>query len=424
MARYCHPRATTRPAPGRPKDRTPDVDIVIAGASFAGLAVARTLRGHNTVVLEPQPIGAHDTSAGGVPLSALQALDASDAARETHHQLIVHTPRAEHDLALVAPYAVADYELLCRRLAEQAQVHVLHRRVTGYRDGAVRTDRGDLTCLAAVDATGHRAVLASSLTPGYAPRSAMGTAAEVVLRRPRSFPSGLHIYLGPDWPPGYGWAFGAGDTLRVGVGLLSATRHARHLDAALHAVLARAGLSRAGEPLGRHGGLIPLRPRDPIVDDLFVVGDAAGQALPGTAEGIRPALHFGTHLGAALADALDGRTSLADARRSYREGVAGQARAYRTLACAQRLLTALPPAMTARLVAAVAASGVTAASLRRYQRALALPTEPRRPRTDGALARAAPTPTRDEDARHGATHFSHPGAVADRPVGNERSRRP
>lgn len=424
MSRHCHPQTADRAAPKRPSARGPDAAIVIAGASFAGLAAARALRGHDIVIVEQHPIGAFETSAGGMPLSVLQALDASDAVRETHHDLVLHTPRAERSVPLPTAYAVADYALLCQRLAAQADAQVLRRRATGYRNGVVLTDQGTIACLAAIDATGHRAVLASSVNPGYAPRSAMGAAVEVVLHRPHGFPNGLHIYLGPDWPPGYGWAFGAGDTLRVGVGLLSANRHARHLDAALRAVLARAGLRRAGEPLTRHGGLIPLHPRGPIVDDLFVVGDAAGQALPGTAEGIRPALHFGTRLGAALADALDGRTTLAGARRVYREHVTTEAHAYRPLAYAQRLLLALPPAIAATLVATLARSDLTSTALDRYAHALAVPTAPLPRGADEAPHRAVRKPTRGRGTERGTAHLDRAGRAGGRRLAGERNGHP
>lgn len=371
MSRHCHPRPT-RPTPTHaPQDRAVDFDVLIAGASFAGLAVARALPGRHVAILDPNPVGAVETSAGAVPLPALEALDAAHAARETHPHLILHTPRGERSLPLDPPYAIADYPTLCRHLAGQADAPILKRRATAYRNGTMRTDRGPITTRAAVDATGQRATLASTLSPGYAPRRAMGAAIEIVLHRPRGFPSGLHIYLTPDLPPGYGWAFGAADTLRVGAGVLHADRHGRHLDHALQAVLHQAGLERAGPELARHGGLIPLRPRHPVVAELFVVGDAAGQALPATAEGIRPALHFGTRLGGLLADALDGLTTLADARTAYRREVASHAPAYRELARTQTALTLLPPAAAARLVHAIATTRFTTASLRRYQRALA-----------------------------------------------------
>lgn len=207
----------------------------------------------------------------------------------------------------------------------------------------------------------------------------MGTATEIVVRRPRVFPDGLHLYLGGDWPPGYGWAFGAGDTVRVGIGLLCANRHARRLDEALDAVVRQVRLGSPSEVLERHGGLIPLRPRPAVIDDLFVVGDAAGQALPGTAEGIRPALHFGTLLGAHLADVLEGRLDLGTAHRGYLRDVNVAAATYRVLALAQRVLTSLPRAAAVGLVSATAFTRLTNAWVARYAGAVTLPSTPAAP---------------------------------------------
>jgi len=351
-----------------------DVDVVVAGASFAGLAAARALRGRDVLVLDPHPVGSFETSAGGVPLATLEALGAVGAASELHPHVVLHTPRNEQVVPLPSPYAVIDYRVFCRRLADQTDASVLRRRATGYQNGVVQTDQGPITCRAAIDASGHRAVLAASLRPGYARRGEMGTAVEVVLRRPRGFPAGLHFYLGSDWPPGYGWAFGAGDTIRVGVGLLYAARHAGRLEEALQAMLRVAHLGSPDEALARHGGLIPLRRRAAVVDDVFVAGDAAGQALPGTAEGIRPALYFATGLGELLADALDGRCRLSDARREYRRQVAAKAGGYRALAFAQRVLTAIPPAAAAGTVTTISPWRPTAALIDRYVRAFSIPS--------------------------------------------------
>jgi len=420
-----HHQVTSVPphlAPGRAGMRTFDADIVVAGASFAGLAAARALRGHDVVVLDPHPVGSFETSAGGVPLATLEALDAAATASELHPHVVVHTPRGERVVPLPSPYAVIDYEVFCRRLANQADAPVLRRRATGYQSGAVLTDQGPITCRAAIDASGHRAVLASSLRPGYTRRGEMGAAVEVVRRRPRGFPVGLHFYLGGDWPPGYGWAFGAGDTVRAGVGLLYATRHAGRLEEALLALLRVARLGSGDEALARHGGLIPLRRRAAVVDDVFVVGDAAGQVLPGTAEGIRPALHFATRLGELLADALDGRCRLGDARLAYQGQVAAKAGGYRALAITQRVLTALPPAAAADTVTTISPWRLTAALVDRYVRAFSIPSARTNPSTGSSISppssalraynrRAGPT-------RHATLEEDHSTAA------RERSRHP
>jgi flavin-dependent dehydrogenase len=359
-------RPESRPTPLR---RTFDADVVIAGASFAGLAAARALRGHDVVVVDPHPVGSFETSAGAVPIRVLAALSLTDSAREVHDRLIVHGRRGERVVALSAPFAVVDYALLCERLASQSGARMLQGRARAYRHGAVHTDTATLRCRAAIDASGHRAILASSLRPDYAQRNVDASGVEVVLPRPRHFPSGLHVYFDRDRPPGYGWAFTAAATIRVGVGVLSAARDARRLDDALRSLLAQAGLDDAQPPLARHGGRIPLRPRAATVGEVFVVGDAAGQVLPLTAEGIRPALHFGTRLGSWLAEALDGRIAIEEARRRYARDVAMHRAAYRRLAFAQSVLIAAPPAASERWMLALAGSSLSTPAMARYSRA-------------------------------------------------------
>lgn len=368
--------ATVRPGGAGERRADVDAEVVIAGASFAGLATARALQGRDVLIVDPHPPGAFETSAGGVPYATLEALDAADSARELHHELVLHTARSRRAVALPSPFAVIDYATLCRRLARQSGARIVRRRAVGFADGTVHTDGGPIRCRAAVDASGHRAVLARSVRPRFVARSAMGAGVEVVVRRPRGFPAGLHVHLAGGGPPGYGWAFGAGDVVRVGVGTLSAKRDGHRLERALQTVLERTRLASAGSPLARHGGLIPLKPRSVLIGDLFVVGDAAGQVLPGTAEGIRPALHFGAHLGSALADALAGRSTLDEARRRYVELAARHDRAYRELALVQRFLTAFPPSLVGPLLLAAARPRLATSGMARYMRAFDVPPLP------------------------------------------------
>ena len=75
-------------------------DVVIAGASFAGLATALQLRGR-VLVLDHQPVGAGQTSACGTTLSALTALGAGHTVQQVHQDLVLHLtpgrgPRPRH----------------------------------------------------------------------------------------------------------------------------------------------------------------------------------------------------------------------------------------------------------------------------------------------------------------------------------------
>src|ERR1700693_1977211 len=87
-------RATTRGAARTPLQR--DCDVLICGASFAGLAIARELAGSgaDVVVIDRYEIGERQTSACGIPTGWLEVLDLMDSHQQTFDELVLHTPHA------------------------------------------------------------------------------------------------------------------------------------------------------------------------------------------------------------------------------------------------------------------------------------------------------------------------------------------
>src|SRR6476659_1803393 len=85
-------RATKRGA-----ERTPlggDCDVLVCGASFAGLAVARELAGSGADVLmvDRYEIGERQTSACAAPTEWLEAMGLQDAILQTFGDLVIHVP--------------------------------------------------------------------------------------------------------------------------------------------------------------------------------------------------------------------------------------------------------------------------------------------------------------------------------------------
>ena len=76
-------------------------DVLICGASFAGLAVARELRarGARVLVLDRYEIGERQTSACAAPTEWLLNLGLDDSIRQTFGSLLVHTPSGDRPLA-------------------------------------------------------------------------------------------------------------------------------------------------------------------------------------------------------------------------------------------------------------------------------------------------------------------------------------
>src|ERR1044071_8622642 len=88
-------RATKRGDARVPFPAGADADVLICGASFAGLAVARELRasGARVLILDRYEIGERQTSACGAPPEWLRNLGLEASIRQTFDSLVVHTPR-------------------------------------------------------------------------------------------------------------------------------------------------------------------------------------------------------------------------------------------------------------------------------------------------------------------------------------------
>jgi menaquinone-9 beta-reductase len=99
-------RATKRGALRTPLER--DCDVLICGASFAGLAVARELAGSGARVLmiDRYELGERQTSACAMPTLWMQALDLMSSWRQSFEEIVVHTPPP--DVALAVAMVVLD----------------------------------------------------------------------------------------------------------------------------------------------------------------------------------------------------------------------------------------------------------------------------------------------------------------------------
>ncbi len=192
--------------------------------------------------------------------------------------------------------------------------------------------------------------------------AAFGVESEV----PADVGPGLHFYFLPEVRDGYAWAFPCGKSVRFGV--LSYTGRTR-LTAGLTAFMARFGL----RPAAMHGGYLTTGFRDPVRGGVFVVGDAAGQCLPLTGEGIRTAVLAGYRAGDLLQDVLDGRRPFDEAAALYRAFVAAGRRAYRALLWGNLALLAMPLPLTAAAATWLSRPGPLGVFMRRYLGIFAAP---------------------------------------------------
>jgi flavin-dependent dehydrogenase len=304
-------RATKRGA-----DRTPlggDYDVVICGASFAGLAVARELRGSGAriIVVDRYEIGERQTSACAAPTEWLDNLGLQGSIRQTFRELVVHRPTRTHRWTLPWTFSTFDYRELCALLAAQGEFTFETAKVDGITRGAthvVHTDRGDLRAPLVVDALGWRRVLSEDADAIQPPAARLSRGLEV---HPPATGEDLELWLDPKYVvPGYAWAFPAGQEVRVGVGSFDPRLHVKQPTVELAADL-------GVDSVRYQGNWIPHRLRPGTGGGVFFAGDSAGHCLPTTAEGIRTALYFGLACGRELRRVIEGRQTREQALARY-----------------------------------------------------------------------------------------------------------
>src|SRR3954463_3868910 len=104
-------RATKRGAARVPFPTGADADVLVCGASFAGLTLARELRatGARVLVLDRYDIGERQTSACAAPTEWLRNLGLEGSIRQTFDSLVCRTPRATARWPLPWTFSTFDY---------------------------------------------------------------------------------------------------------------------------------------------------------------------------------------------------------------------------------------------------------------------------------------------------------------------------
>ncbi|HEY1354969.1 MAG TPA: FAD-dependent monooxygenase [Solirubrobacterales bacterium] len=329
----------------RGEERTPlagSHDVLICGASFAGLVLARELAGSgaSVMVIDRYEIGERQTSACGIPTDWLRATGLMDAELQRFDSLLIHTPHGSRRYALPWSFSTFDYRQLCRLIwkdcdarFETAKVNGRARDADGDGSIAVDTDRGVLSAPLVVDALGWRRVLASG--DGYQPPDApLSRGLEV---HPDGDGGDMEVWIDRRYvPAGYGWSFPAKGELRIGIGSFDPRFHVKDTTVLLTEDLGR-------EPNEYQGNWIPHKLRSATENGVFFVGDSAGHCLPLTAEGIRTAFYFAIALGGELRAVLDGNRSREEAAARYEDFNDSLSWKFRSLLWVQRLIPKIPP---------------------------------------------------------------------------------
>jgi flavin-dependent dehydrogenase len=352
----------------RGAERTPiggHYDVIVCGASFAGLAVARQVAGSDArvLVLDRYEIGERPTSACAAPVAWLEALGLGDSIRQTFPVLVVHTPHGTGRMLMPLPYATFDYEALCAELWAGCDAEFETATVTrrlgpdpGPADPVwIETDRGDLSAQLVVDCLGWRRVLGDGYQPPDAPLS---RGLEV---HPHGGSEELEIWIDRSYvPAGYGWSFPARGEVRVGVGSFDPRYHVREPTVRLAEDLDH-------DAVRYQGNWIPHKLRAATGRGVFFVGDSAGHCLPTTAEGIRTAWYFAVACGNQLREVIAARRSREQALQEYEAFSASHERKFRWMLRTQRMVPRIPPRLLGAFVRGFSRDRLTLWAFGRYQ---------------------------------------------------------
>ncbi|MFN8133187.1 MAG: NAD(P)/FAD-dependent oxidoreductase [Solirubrobacteraceae bacterium] len=349
----------TRRATKRGAERTSlhgaRADVLICGASFAGLAVARELAGSGADVLliDRYEVGERQTSACAAPTPWLEAMGVERAIRQEIPHMHFHTPHGAARYRLPWSWSSFDYRTLCQELFAQCDARFETAKVNGRERGAeapapgspaefgdlhtVRTDRGDLHAPLVVDALGWRRVLA----PGANVQPPEATISRGLEVHPDGGGEDLDVWVDRSLVRrGYGWSVPAGTEQRVGVGSYEPRDHVRAPTVDLAARLGR-------DAVRYQGNWFPHRLRPAAEDGVAFVGDSAGHCFPLSGEGIRTAFYFGIAAGRELRGVLAGERGREDALARYARFSASHRHAFEFALRVQRLVPALPPRVLA-----------------------------------------------------------------------------
>ena len=343
-------------------------DVLICGASFAGLMAARQLAGSgaDVLVIDRYEIGERQTSACAIPTSWLEELGLIESEKQRFDSVLIHTAHGSIRLPVPWSFSTFDYPSFCELLWAQCDAEFETAKVNGrVAEGApipgdphaIDTDRGVIEAPLVVDSLGWKRVLAAG-AHYQPPEAPLSRGLEV---HPPGGNVDLEVFINRRYvPAGYGWSFPADDEVRVGVGSFDPHFPVRPTTDLIADDL-EVGKS------GYQGNWIPHKLRPATGDGIFFAGDSAGHCFPLTAEGIRPALYFGAALGMELREVVAGRKTRERALSGYHEFSAGHQWAFDWLLRAQKLLPRIHPRLVKpTLAASFKAGGSGSYAFNRY----------------------------------------------------------
>jgi flavin-dependent dehydrogenase len=295
-------------------DRRQEADVVIIGASFAGLLCARVaaIRGLRTIVVEAKSDpGARIHTTGILVKEASEEIDLPPSLTRTVQAVRLYAPSLK-SIDLVAPgyyFLTTDTAALMRYLArdaESAGARILSgRRINRAerRGDRIYLPQLDLWARYLVGADGARSTVARIFSLGRNTRFLVGLETEYA-DLPQADPRFLHCFLDTRRAPGYlAWVAPAPGFYQVGLASNGKVKpDLRAFEARTDHLFGFAGAAVKE----RRSGLIPVGGKvSPFAaPNVLLIGDAAGHVSPMTGGGIRLALRYGRRAGQLIADHL------------------------------------------------------------------------------------------------------------------------
>ncbi|MEE8168855.1 MAG: NAD(P)/FAD-dependent oxidoreductase [Candidatus Hydrothermarchaeales archaeon] len=294
-------------------------DVVIIGASFAGLATAYFIKEGRKLILEKQEeLGKVQRSTCGTSAAWVEKLGCGNSILATFDHVTMHSSSGHRVKAqLPETFCTVDYKEFCSSLASGLKdtkistgEKVLEVRGEGPSEVITTNDKYFANIL--VDCSGWSAISqADGGHVGLVERMAQGMEAETGFDDDYD---SFHIYYGKRFiPHGYGWAFPiGGGKARVGVGSF----HGNETAAFFKGFIETLGLQVNG--LKPHGGPLPLfglkQPQD---NGVFYVGDSLWQVLPLSGEGIRKTFQYAETCGKLITEVQKGDLRKKEALERY-----------------------------------------------------------------------------------------------------------
>ncbi len=286
-------------------------DVIIAGASFAGLGVAYHLKesGFKVLMVDKKEIGDNRASTCGMPMPLAEKLAPKSILDSVDH-FYIETPRVNGILKMPHDYCVVDYKKFCTTMFKNSGAEFMKTEVLGTAGNTVLTANGVIEGDFIVDCTGWR----KALSKDPAKFQKLFSGIEITAPVDEKYLKRLNFFFDRSRIPGYGWIFPVGGGLaHVGIGGYCFNAS---LKKAFNMFLDHVKVKYTTE--GLMSGVVPCTGMSrPIDNNIFLVGDSARQVLPLSAEGIRPTITFSRMCAETIQDISKGKMSLKDGLRNY-----------------------------------------------------------------------------------------------------------